>query len=95
MGAGEVRLTGRLICASDVEAEVVRRYLPEHIRLSRAEPGCLSFNVEATDDPLVWSVDESFVDREAFMAHQSRTQTSAWSSATTAIGREYQVFGLE
>ena len=92
---GEVRLSGRLICASDTEAETVRRHLPEHVRLSRAEPGCLSFSVEPTGDPLIWQVDESYVDRAAFQHHQDRLRAATWGSATVGIGREYQVFGLD
>ena len=39
---------------------------PEHIRLTRTRPGCLSFEVTQTDDPLVWRVDERFTDDAAF-----------------------------
>ncbi len=92
---GQVRLSGRLICAPDAESEIVRRYLPEHVRLSRAEPGCLTFSVEATDDPLIWQVDESYVDRGAFLHHEDRMRASTWGSVTVGIRREYQVFGLD
>ena len=34
-------VAGTLTCSSPEEAAIVRTYLPEHIRLSRAEPGCL------------------------------------------------------
>ena len=61
-----ITVTGHLIAADEVEADLVRRHLPDHIRLSRAEPGCLTFNVDPTDDPLVWCLDESFTDRAAF-----------------------------
>ena len=95
MGVGEVRLAGRLICTSDAEAEILRRHLAEHVRLTLAEPGCLSFSVEPTDDPLIWRVEECFVDRDAFLRHQSRTRASAWGAATTGLERQYQVFGLD
>lgn len=95
MGDGEVRLMGRLICASDAEVEIVRRHLSEHVRLTLAEPGCLSFRVEVSDDPRVWHVEETFVDRAAFALHQNRAQASDWGRATVGIGREYQVNGLE
>lgn len=48
-----VRLSGFLRCASVAEVEIVQRHLPEHMRLTRAEPGCISFEVSQTDDPLV------------------------------------------
>ncbi len=95
MALGEVRLTGRLICACDAEAEIVRHHLADHLCLTRAEPGCLAFHVAPTEDPLVWHVEERFIDREASARHQSRTRASAWGHATQGIGREYQVFGLD
>ena len=64
------------------------RRLPEHVRLTRAEPGCLSFEVTPTDDPLAWRVEERFTDRAAFDAHQRRTRASAWGAATAAIRRD-------
>lgn len=89
--AGAVRLHGRLICATDEEAEIVRRHLPEHIALTRAEPGCLRFDVHPTDDPLVWAVAELFTDHAAFDAHQARVRASNWGAATAGIAREYEI----
>lgn len=86
-----VRLSGMLICASPEESDIVRKYLPEHIRLTRGEPGCLSFDVTQTDDPLVWRVDEFFVDRAAFEAHKARTAASEWAHRTSAIRRDYAI----
>jgi quinol monooxygenase YgiN len=40
-----IHLEGRLIFKDEAEAALVAQHLPEHIRLSRAEPGCLSFEV--------------------------------------------------
>lgn len=95
MSDGEVRLTGRLICASEEEAEMVRTHLPEHVRLTRAEPGCFYFLVEATADPWIWSVAERFQDKAAFAHHQSRTRESAWAAATAGLKRDFQIFGLD
>ena len=86
-----ITVTGTLTCSTIAEAETVRRLLPDHIRLSRAEAGCLTFNVEATDDPLVWRLDEIFVDRKAFEAHQTRTQASQWFNATATLIRDFEV----
>ncbi|MDH6296666.1 quinol monooxygenase YgiN [Agrobacterium fabrum] len=61
-----VRLSGFLRCLSEDDVELVRQHLPDHIRLTRAEPGCISFEVSQTDDPLVWRVEELFADRPAF-----------------------------
>lgn len=86
-----ITVTGTLTCATEAEADIVRAYLPEHIRLSRAEPGCLTFNVLPTDDPLVWQLDETFTNHEAFEAHQARTRTSDWFRATAHIARHFKV----
>ncbi|QIN28799.1 putative quinol monooxygenase [Brevibacterium luteolum] len=89
--AGAVELTGRLLCADPDEAAAVRRHLPEHVALTRAEPGCLRFAVEPTEDPLIWTVSELFVDRAAFEEHQLRVRSSPWFEATSEIARDYVV----
>lgn len=85
-----VRLQGRLICADAEQAESVRRHLPEHSALSRAEAGCLIFEVwQDPDNPLIWQVNEAFADQAAFEQHQTRTRASQWWRATADIKREY------
>lgn len=86
-----VRLKGQLVCMTPEEAAAVHRHLDEHIAASRAEPGCLSFHVSATDDPLVFEVMEAFRDRAAFDAHQTRTRASDWFAATRTILRNFVV----
>jgi quinol monooxygenase YgiN len=90
-----VTLNGYLRCANEDEAARVRAAVDDHIRLTRAEPGCVSFEVKATDDPLVWSVAEEFTDAGAFKAHQERASNSDWAAETKGIAREYSVKGLE
>lgn len=82
-----IRLTGTLTCAP-VEAATVRDALPEHIRLSRAEPGCLAFDVTETA-PGVFTLAERFTDRAAFDAHQARTRASKWWQATGHMARDF------
>jgi quinol monooxygenase YgiN len=86
-----IRLSGSLSCASQDDAALVKRLLPEHMRLTLAEPGCLSFTVLPTDDGLSWTVDETFADRAAFQAHQARTLASDWGRSTAHIPRSYQI----
>ena len=85
-------LSGRLICTSEAEAERVRAHLPEHLALTRAEPGCLSFAVAPTADPLIWSIEESFANAAAFAAHQARAGASLWAEATAGILRDYRTW---
>ena len=89
-----IHLSGTLVCRDAREAAIVTAALPEHVRLTRAEPGCVSFEVATTDDPLVWTVEESFVDAAAFRSHQQRVVGSAWGRATAGIERRYEVEGL-
>lgn len=86
-----IRLRGHLICATAEESAAVAAHLEAHTRLSHAEPGCLSFEVTPTDDPLVWEVMESFRTQEDFNAHQARTRDSAWFEATRHILRDFRV----
>jgi quinol monooxygenase YgiN len=88
---GVIRVFGQLICATEQEAARVRAHLGEHLRLTRAEPGCLSFEVSQGADPLVWQVDESYADRAAFEAHRARMADTAWANASAGIRREYKI----
>lgn len=85
-----VHLTGKLICASEAQAAIVREYLPEHIRLTLAEPGCLEFEVTHAG-AMTWDVTEVFADRAAFEAHRARVRASTWGRVTAGIAREYQL----
>ena len=72
----------------------MRWHLPQHIAASRAEPGCLSFDVTATDDPLMFEVMETFRTRADFDAHQTRTRASPWFDATRHILRDFRIEDL-
>ena len=86
-----IRLRGQLICMTQYEVQAVRSHLPRHLTLTRAEPGCLQFEVTETDDPMVWEVMEAFRDRPSFDAHQARTRDSAWFAATRGILRDFRL----
>lgn len=85
-----VGLSGRLTCADAGQMMTALSLLPDHIALSRAEPGCLHFDLWQDEDPLVWHLSELFVDAEAFAAHGARTRDSAWGRESTAITRDIQ-----
>ncbi len=70
----------------------MREALDLHVKLSRAEPGCLIF--EVTPDPFVpgrFTVAEAFIDRAAFESHKSRTKASDWWKVSTGWPRHYSV----
>ncbi|MFJ4161052.1 GNAT family N-acetyltransferase [Microbacterium testaceum] len=89
----EVTLRGELRCADAAEADRVRAHLDEHLALTRAEPGCLSFDVTPSETDGVWIVSERFVDEAAFDAHQRRVATSTWGRETAGIQRSYVIHG--
>ncbi|MCV6587170.1 MAG: antibiotic biosynthesis monooxygenase [Marinibacterium sp.] len=90
-----VTLTGH-IDVPPHRLEEVRDALAEHIRLTRAEPGCLAFDVtEDPDHPGRFAVAERFVDAAAFAAHQARAGASDWARITDGIARHYTVTGMD
>ena len=74
------------------EVGIVLAHLDEHVRLSRAEPGCLTFALrQSDDDPCLFDLDETYEDRAALDAHRARTQASAWGRATRDMRRDIVV----
>ncbi|TJZ94100.1 GNAT family N-acetyltransferase [Paracoccus gahaiensis] len=84
-----VALHGRLICTDMSQMLTALDLLPDHRALSRAEPGCLRFDVEQSEDPMVWTLTELFADDAAFAAHQTRTTASPWGQASRALTRDF------
>jgi quinol monooxygenase YgiN len=50
-----------------------------------------SLYVTQTGNPLVWHLDEAFVDDAAFKAHQARTRASYWFAVGQGLVRNFQV----
>ena len=82
-----IHLTGTMNCPPD-RVDAVRAALPDHIKLTRSELGCIRFDVTETA-PGVFAVDELFTDRPAFEAHQIRGASSQWAKATAGLPRDY------
>ncbi|KIN72313.1 putative quinol monooxygenase [Sulfitobacter guttiformis] len=91
----QITLHGTLTCTSQEQIDRVCACIQTHIDLTRAESGCLSFEVSQSGDPMVWTVAECFVDQAAFEAHQTRTAASDWAAQTAGIERDYTVTGLK
>ena len=78
-----------------IDLSLVKFELKRHIQLTRAETGCLSF--EVTQDPLNpcrFDVYEEFADQAAFQAHQARVKSSRWGEITVNVERHYRVTGI-
>ena len=86
-----ITLTGHiLVPPPDLDAIIAE--LPNDIRLTQAEPGCLSFTVtQSTTDPHRFGVEEQFESRDALEGHQARFASSHWGSITLRVERHYQV----
>ncbi len=86
-----VYLNGYIDVPADRLADVSEA-LPVHIELTRAEPGCISFEVTASETVEGrFDVAEVFVDQAAFDAHQTRTRASDWFKTTEGIPREFSI----
>lgn len=73
----------------------VKAALAQHIRLTRAESGCLIFEVtQDRANPCRFAVYEEFADPAAFAAHQRRVNASRWGEVTVKVERHYTVTGL-
>jgi quinol monooxygenase YgiN len=91
MPKGTVTLTGHIDVPA-VRMEDIQAALRVHIALTRAEPGCLSFEVTPCPDVEGrFLVSEAFVDQQAFDAHQARTKASEWAKASEGIPRDYSI----
>ncbi|WP_240482054.1 putative quinol monooxygenase [Ruegeria marisrubri] len=87
----QIVLTGHMDVPPD-RIDAVMAALPDHIALTRAEPGCLSFEVKpAPGLPGRLVVSERFQSRADFEAHQARIKGSHWAAVTRGIARHYKV----
>ena len=79
-----------LVPANDLDA--VKAALPEHIDKTRAEEGCIRFEVTADPNNAArFNVLETFRDREAFEHHQNRTAASDWATVSSRATRHYDI----
>lgn len=86
-----INLAGTLIVPEPAKA-LVEALLPAHVAATRAEPGCLLFQVVADRcDPTRYLVAQRFATRAAFDAHQARAQSSNWGRATADLVRHYHL----
>lgn len=81
-------VTGSVLAKSDTLAEAQRISL-EHVRRSRAEPGCISHAVHIDcENPLRLVFVEQWVDRAALAAHFAVLESGAMVRALGALAAE-------
>ena len=91
MRVARVKLIG-FIVVPEADLTAVEAELPDHIRLTRAEPGCISFDVaQSHSDPRRFEVAEAFRDRAAFDEHQLRVRQSRWGRVASNAERHYEI----
>lgn len=72
--------------------EQLRPAIATHVDLSRAEAGCLAFNLEENrDEPGRFDLYEEFVDSEAFEVHKRRTADSQWGTLGQDVQKDFEV----
>jgi len=87
----KIHLNGHMDAPLD-KVEQVTAALQEHITLTRAEQGCLSFEVTPCPDVKGrFLVAEVFQNRTAFDHHQNRTKRSKWAKITKDMPRSYHI----
>jgi (4S)-4-hydroxy-5-phosphonooxypentane-2,3-dione isomerase len=90
-----VTLRGHIIVPS-AEVEAVTAELTNHIALTRAEQGCIVFEVSKdAANSNRFNVYEEFRDPASFLQHQKRVAASDWGSVTKNVARFNEIEGLD
>lgn len=91
----KIQLTGHIDVPADRLAEVGIA-LETHISLTRAEAGCIRFEVTPCDTLAGrYLFSELFMDRTAFDAHQARAKAADWGKITQGIPRRYEIVEID
>ena len=86
---GNVVLTGYVIIREE-DFDAISQAMPEHIRSTLAEPGCLDFKLtQDKNDLLRFSVYEEFTDQKALEHHQARSKEGEWHKVTKHMQRHF------
>jgi len=79
---------------ADIDLKTVTQELVMHTKLTRAEEGCLTFEVNVDAENLnKFNVYEEFINKSAFDKHQLRVKSSNWGVVTARVERHYQISG--
>jgi quinol monooxygenase YgiN len=87
-----VTLTGFLVCRSLEEADRVSELLPEHIRTTRAERGCVRYEVwRSRADPVRYAFHGVFTNRATYGEHLARSEATLYGTCTRHIPRDFRL----
>ena len=74
------------------DLSAVKAELINHIALTRAERGCITFSVtQRPEMPTLFDVYEAFDSMASFEAHQTRVSRSKWAKITERVQRHYHI----
>ena len=87
----KITLSGHIEVPKE-DLNAVLTELPNHIALTQAEGGCMTFKVtQDSNNPQRFEVYEEFTDKVAFENHQARVKASQWGQVTQRVERFYTV----
>lgn len=88
---GKLYLNGYFEAPAD-QLAAVEAGLQTHIDLTRAEAGCVSFDITPSPDiPGRFIVAEVFESEAAFEVHKARTAASDWAAISADCKREFSI----
>lgn len=88
---GKVTISG-FLQVPEAELETVAAALPIHRDLSRAEAGCLVFEVNQDEaDSCRFNLYEQYISQEAFDFHKSRSASSDWAAISRNVERVLEI----
>ena len=83
------------VLAFDSDLAAIRRELPNHIRLTLQEEGCLVFKVSQDSKNINrFNVYEEFISQDAFNAHQQRLSKTKWGNVSSRLEKHYKTNGI-
>ena len=90
-----VILKGYVIVPDD-DLDAINEALPAHIVNTRAEDGCLLFNVTQDENQKNrFNVHEEFNNKESFSNHQDRVKRSEWGNVSANLEKHYHINQIE
>lgn len=91
----EAFIMGGYVIAPEDDLPNILSEMPKHIALSRAEPGCVRFDLWQDDiDPMKLHMIEIFKDLNAAEFHRDRMKHTNWKKAAANIERDYCYIGV-
>lgn len=85
--AGQLALSDDITCSDMAQLMALLMHAETHVAATRAEPGCLYYEIAQTADPMVWRVEGLFHDAAALEFHRKRTAAGPWA-VTAGLSRD-------